>query len=181
MVKTLLALSVLSALFVRDLRLLVAAGRSRIATVCTVYAVLFILYTAALGELLSLAQIQEPYLITIDERLWAGVVGVHVVLSALTWWLSRESDSRRAWLIALAPSSAVLLSLCLVTAALPEGIGTSLGLLSLPLFGLIWIALIAPLAYEMVRMPRSARFLSLRLIALLNLFSLLCFVDKYNF
>jgi hypothetical protein len=68
-----------------------------------------------------------------------------------------------------------------VTAAWPEGIGTSLGLLSLPLFGVIWIALIAPLAYEVVRAPRSAGFLSLRLIALLNLSSLLCFVDTYNF
>jgi hypothetical protein len=110
MAKTLLALCILSAFFVRDLRLLVAAGRSRIATVCTVYAVLFILYAAALGALLSHTQIQEPYLITIDERLWAGVVGVHVVLCGLTWWLSR-SDSRRAWLIALAFSGSIALPL----------------------------------------------------------------------
>jgi len=49
MAKTLVAICVLMAFFVRDLRLLVAAGRSRIATACAVYAVLFFLYTAALG------------------------------------------------------------------------------------------------------------------------------------
>ena len=155
MAKTLLAICVLVALFFRDLRLLVAAGKSRIATACTVYVILVFLYAAALGSWLGLAHIQTPNLMTIDGRIWAAIVVVHVVLCGLTWWLSREGASRRAWLVALAPSPAGLLSLCLVTGALPERIGISLGLLSLPLFSLIWIALIAPLAYEMVRAPRS--------------------------
>ena len=120
---------------------------------------------------------------TIDGRISAGIVAVHVVLCRLTWWMSREGGSRRAWVVALAPSPAVLLSRCLVTAALSEEIGISLGLLSLLLFSLLWIALVAPLAYETVRAPLSARFVSLRslrFVALLNLSSLLCFVDQFN-
>jgi hypothetical protein len=183
MAKTLLAICVLMAFFVRDVRLLVVAGRSRIATACAVYAVLFFLYTAALGFGLGLAQVQTPNLMTIDERIWAGIVAVHVALCGVTWWLSRGGGASLAWVIALAPSPAVLLSLCLMTGALPEELGISLGLLSLPLFSLIWIALIAPLAYEIVRVPLSARFVSLRslrFVALLNLSSLLCFVDQFN-
>jgi glucan phosphoethanolaminetransferase (alkaline phosphatase superfamily) len=180
----LLAICVLMAFFFRDLRLLVAAGRSLIGTACAVYAVLFFLHTAALGALLSFAQIHEPNLITIDERVWVGVVGVHVVLCGLTWWMSSQEGVRRAWVVVLAPSPAVLLSLCFVVGALPDKVGISLGPLSLPLFGLIWIALIVPLAYEIVRGPlMSDRFLSirsLRFVALLNLSSLLCFVDQFN-
>jgi hypothetical protein len=161
----------------------VAAGTSRIATACALYAILFFLYAAMLGSWLGFIHIQTPNLMTIDGRIWAAIVVVHVALCGLTWWLSRDGASRRVWLVALAPSPAVLLSLCLVTAALPEEIGISLGLLSLPLFSLIWIALIAPLAYEIVRVPLSARFVSLRslrFVALLNLSSLLCFVDQFN-
>ena len=183
MAKTLLAGCVLTAFFVRDLRLLVTAGRNRIATACAIYAALFLLYAAALGFWLELAQIETPSLMKIDGRTWAAIVGAHVVLCGLTWWLSREGGSGRAWMIALAPSPAVLLSLGLVTGALPEKIGLGLGLLSLPLFSLIWIALIAPLAYEMVDVPRSAGLQScrsLRFIALLNLSSLLCFVDQFD-
>ena len=183
MAKTLLAICVLIALFFRDLRLLVAAGTSRIATACALYAILFFLYAAVLGSWLGFSHIQTPNLMTIDGRIWAAIVVVHVALCGLTWWLSRDGASRRVWLVALAPSPAVLLSLCLVTAALPEEIGMSLGLLSLPLFSLIWIALIAPLSYEIVRVPLSARFVSLRslrFVALLNLSSLLCFVDQFN-
>lgn len=62
MAKTLLAVCILVAFFVRDLRLLVAAGRSRIVTACAVYAILSFLYAAALGSRLSLAQIQKPNL-----------------------------------------------------------------------------------------------------------------------
>jgi hypothetical protein len=183
MAKTLLTICILVAFFVRDLRLLVAAGRSRIATACAAYAVLFLLYSAALGSWLRFAQIQTPDLMTIDGWIWAGIVAIHVILCGLTWWLSREGRTSPAWVVALAPSPAVLFSLCLVTGALPAEIGISLGLLSLPLFSLIWIALIAPLAYEMVRVPLSDRFLSLRslrFVALLNLSSLLCFVDQFS-
>src|SRR5579864_757670 len=142
MAKTLLAICVLTAFFVRDLRLLVAAGRGRIQSACTVYAVLFFLYTAALGALLSFAQIQQPNLITIGQRVWAGVVCVHLLLCGLTWWMSRQESARPAWVVVLTPSPAVLLSLCFAPGALPDKIGISLGPLSLPLFGLIWIALI---------------------------------------
>jgi hypothetical protein len=126
--------------------------------------------------MLSLAQAQKPNLIRVDEWVWAGVVGVHVVLGGLTWWMSRREGDGPAWMVVLAPSPAVLLSLCFVVGALPDNIGISLGLLSLLLFGLIWIALIVPLAYEMVRgRPVNDRFLSirsLRLVALLNFFFL---------
>jgi hypothetical protein len=162
MAKTLLAICVLMAFFVRDLCLLLAAGRSRVGTACVIYAVLFFLYTAALGALLSYAQIQEPNLITIDGRIWAGIVAVHVVLCGLTWWMSRQEGALPAWVVVLAPSPAVLLSLCFAVGALPDQIGISLGPLGLPLFGVIWIALIVPLAYEMVRGPlTSDRFLSI--------------------
>jgi len=63
MARALLAGCILVAFFIRDLRLLVAAGRSRFATVCTVYAVLFFLYTAALGAWLNVAQVLKPDLI----------------------------------------------------------------------------------------------------------------------
>jgi hypothetical protein len=181
MAKTVVAVCILIAFFVRDFRLLVAAGRSRIATGCAVYALLFFLYAAALDFWLSLAQIPKPNLLTIGARVWIDIVVFHVVLGGLTWWMSRQDGGRRAWMLALAPSPAVLLSLCFAAGALPENIGISLGLLSLPLFSLIWIALIVPFAYEMVRGPLSERFLSLRSlrgVALLNLSSLLCFVDQ---
>ena len=174
---------VLTAFFVRDLRLLVTAGRSRIASACAVYAVLFFLYSAALGTWLGVIHIQTPNLMTIDDRIWAGIVAVHVVLCCLTWGLFRDGGASKAWVVALAPSPAVLYSLCLVTAALPDRIRISMGLLSLPLFSLVWIALVAPLAYEIVRGPLSDRFLSLRslhFVALLNLSCLLCFVDQFN-
>lgn len=182
--KMLLPLCVLVAFFVRDLRLLVAAGRSRVVTACAVYAVLFFLYAAALGSWLSLAQIPEPNLLKINGPIWVGIVAVHFVLCGLTWQMSRVRTSGGVWVVALAPSPAVLLSLCLAAGALPDKIGISLGLLSLPLFVLIWIALIVPLAFEMVRRPlKGDRFLSirsLRFVALLNLSSLLCFVDQFN-
>jgi hypothetical protein len=183
MAKALFAGCVLAAFFVRDLRLLVAASKRRIVTACAVYAVLFFLYAAALSFGLGLAQIQTPNLMTIDGRIWGGIVAVHVTLCGVTWRLSRGGDASRAWVIALAPSPAVLVSLCFMTGALPEELGISLGLLSLPLFSLIWIALIAPLSYEIARVPLSARFVSLRslrFVALLNLSSLLCFVDQFN-
>jgi hypothetical protein len=183
MAKTLVAGCILVAFFVRDFRLLVAADRSRIATGCAIYAFLFFLYAAALDSWLSFARIQRPDLLTIGGRVWTGIVGFHVVLGGLTWWMSRQKGGRRAWMLALAPSPAVLLSLCFAAGALPENIGISLGLLSLPLFSLIWIALIVPLAYETVRGPLSNRFLSLRSlrgVALLNLSSLLCFVDRLD-
>jgi hypothetical protein len=183
MAKTLFAGCVLAAFSVRDLRLLVAAGKRRIVAACAVYAVLFFLYAAALSFGLGLAQIHTPNLMTIDGRIWGGIVAVHVTLCGVTWRLSRGGGASRAWVVALAPSPAVLFSLCLATAALPDEIGISLGLLSLPLFSLVWIALIAPLAYEMVRGPLSDRFLSLRslrFVALLNLSCLLCFVDQFK-
>jgi len=95
-----------------------------------------------------------------------GIVAVHVGLCGITWWLSREGGARRAWVVTLAPSPAALLSLCLLTGALAEQIATSLGLLSLPLFSVIWIALMVPLAYEMVRGPHSESFVSISLAEL---------------
>jgi hypothetical protein len=153
-------------------------------TACGVYAVLFFLYTLTLGSWLRLAQIHKPDLLRIDGLIWMSIVAVHVVLFGLTWQMSRVRAARSVWVVALAPSPAVLLSLCFAARALPEKIGLSLGLLSLPLFVLIWIALIVPLAYEIVRRPlKGDRFLSirsLRFAALLNLSSLLCFVDEFN-
>src|SRR5579863_2160157 len=134
MTKTLLAGCILTAFFVRDIRLLVAAGRSRIAPACAAYAVLFVLYTAAVGEWLSLVHTQMPNLITIDVRIWVGIVAVHIVLCGLTWQMSRVRIVRGVWVVALVPSPAVLLSLCFAAGALPENIGVSLGLLSPLLF-----------------------------------------------
>lgn len=85
--------------------------------------------------------------------------------------------------VALAPSPAALLSLCLLGRALPENIQVSLGQLSLPLFGLIWIGLVVPLAFEMAHEPIIDRFRSvqsLRVVALLNLSSLLCFFAQHT-
>lgn len=78
----LLAICVLVALFFRDLRLLVASRKSRIATASAVYAIRFFLYAAALGFWLNFAHIPTPDLMTIDGRTWAAVaiVIVHVVL-----------------------------------------------------------------------------------------------------
>lgn len=184
MAKTLVAVCLLMAFFVRDLRLLIVAGRARIPTACALYALLFFLYAAALGSWLSFEQIREPNLVTIGGRVGAGIVAIHLVLCGVTWRMSRFRIASWAWVVALVPSPAVLLSLCFATGALPENIGSSLGPLSVPLFSLIWIALIVPLAYEMVRGPLMGdRFLSihsLRFVGLLNLSSLLCFVDQFN-
>ena len=180
-VKTILAECVLIAFFVRDLRLLVAAGQSRIVWACAAYAALFFSYAAALAGLLGFAEIYNPGLLTISGRTWGSILAVHAVLSGITWHLSKGGTGRGVWMVALAPSPAILLSFCFVAHAFPETIEISLGLLSLPLFGVVWIGLIVPLAYEMVKEAASDGFSSirsLRIVALLSLSSVLCFVGQ---
>jgi hypothetical protein len=88
MAKTLLAICVLVALFFRDLRLLVAAGRSRIATACAVYVILVFLYAVALGSWLGLAHISDAQS---DDDRWADLGG----------HCSRARCSLRSYLVAV--------------------------------------------------------------------------------
>jgi len=163
------AFFVLAAFFVRDLRLLATAGRSRIATACAAYAVLFFLYAAGVGFWLHFVHIQKPDLITIGGATWTAILTVHLSIWGITWQMSRGWAARWVWLVSLVPAPAVLLSLCFAAGALPAYIGISLGLMSLPLFSLTWIALMVPLAYEIVWTAPSHPFLSPHFVARLFL------------
>ena len=168
---------VLAAFFLRDLRLLTTAGASRIVAACTLYPLFFGSYMAALSVWLTRTHTRRPDLIAINETALVWIVAIHVVLGGLTWLISRSGPANSAWLMALAPSPAVFLCLCLLAGALPENMADSLGVLTLLLFGVTWNMMIVPFAFELVRGPFRDRFMSkfpLRFVALLNLF---CFLS----
>ncbi len=168
---------VLAAFFLRDLRLLTSAGSGRIVAACALYPLFFGSYMAALTLWLTRTHARRPDLIAINEMALVWIVAIHAVLCGLTWLISRSGPPNRAWLMALAPSPAVFLCLCLLAGALPADMANSLGILSLLLFGVTWNLLIVPFAFELVRGPFRDRFVSkfpMRFVALLNLF---CFLS----
>ena len=180
MARTWLSAVVLAALFLRDLRLLTSAGSGKIVAACSTYPIFFGLYTVMLALWLSATHIRRPDQITMNEMAWSGVMVVHVVLCGLTWLISRLGLANKAWLLALAPSPATLLCLCLLAGALPANMLNSLGMFSLVLFSVIWNALILPFAFELVQGPSQDRYvpnLSLRFAALLNLSCFFCLFD----
>jgi hypothetical protein len=177
MLKTTVATLVLVALFARDVRLLVFAGPARVATACATYCGLFLSYTGALALWLGAAHVQRPDLIGLSGSVWIGILSVHVVLDSLTWLMSRGATRHSVWVIALAPSPAIYLSLCFLGDALPDRIAQSLGVLTLLLFSVVWVSLAAPLAYELAHESSphpSALRSEIRRAPLLNLSSVAC-------
>jgi hypothetical protein len=180
MAKICLSGIILAAFFLRDLRLLASAGRPEIARACGIYSVFSAVYAALLALGFRLAGVRRPDLISLGRNEWAGLVAIHLVLWGVTWLLSRTSLRDRAWLLALAPSPATLLSQCLLVALLPENMANALGLFSIFLFSVTWNALMLPFAYELsqgVFWNRFASAHSLVLVGCLNLFSFLYFLD----
>jgi len=168
---------VLAAFFLRDLRLLTSAGSGRIVAACALYPLFFGSYLVVLTVWLTRTHTLRSDLIVINEMALVWIVAIHVVLCGLTWLISRSGPANSAWLMALAPSPAVFLCLCLLSGALPADMADSLGILSLLLFGVTWNLLIVPFAFELVRGPFRDRFVSkfpLRFVAFLNLF---CFLS----
>ena len=171
---------ILAAFFLRDLRLLASAGPIRITRACGIYSVFSGVYAALLAVGFTLAGVRRPDLISLGRNEWASLVVIHLVLWGVTWLLSRTSLRNRAWLLALAPSPATLLSQCLLVGLLPENMANALGLFSIFLFSVTWNALMIPFAYELSQGTFWNRFASARslvLVGCLNLFSFLYFLD----
>jgi len=171
---------ILVAFFVRDLRLLSSAGPRRIARASGLYSLFSGAYATLLAVGFSLAGVRRPDLIYLSRNEWTGLVAIHVVLWGMTWLLSRTSSRSWAWLLALAPSPAMLLSQCVLVALFPENMANALGLFSILLFAVTWIALMIPFAYELSQGPLWNRFASprsLSLVGCLNLFCILYWFD----
>lgn len=171
---------VLAAFFVRDLRLLASAGPVRIVRACGMYSVCSSIYAAFLAMGFSLAGVQRPDAIYFGRNEWAALVAIHVVLWGVTWLLSRTAFRNRAWVLALLPSPATLVSQCMLVALLPDNMANALGLFSIFLFTVIWNALMIPFAYELSQGGFYNRFASahsLVLVGCLNLFSFLYFFE----
>jgi len=184
MARICLSAIILAAFFLRDLRLLASAGPHRIGRACGMYSLFSAVYAALLALGFSLAGVRRPDLISLGRNEWVGLVAIHIVLWGVTWLLSRTSFRNRAWLLALAPSPATLLSLCLLVALLPENMANALGLFSIFLFSVTWNALMIPFAYELSQGALWNRFASahaLVLIGCLNLFSFLYLLEPVGF
>jgi hypothetical protein len=180
MARICLSAIILAAFFLRDLRLLASAGPIRSARACGIYSVFSGIYAALLAIGFRVAGIRRPDLISLGRNEWAGLVAIHLVLWGVTSLLSRTSLRNRAWLLALAPSPATLLSQCLLVALLPENMANALGLFSIFLFSVTWNALMIPFAYELSQGAFWNRFASARsliLVGCLNLFCFLYFLD----
>jgi hypothetical protein len=180
MAKICLSGIILAAFFLRDLRLLASAGRFEIARACGIYSALSGVYAALLALGSNIARLRRPDLISMGSIEWTALVVVHVILCGGTWLLSRTSLRNLAWLLALAPSPATLLSQCILVALLPENMADSLGLFSIFLFSITWNALMIPFAYELSSGPSWNRFASARsliLVGCLNLVSFLYFLE----
>lgn len=171
---------ILMAFFLRDLRLLSSAGPSRIARASGIYSVFSGAYATLLAVGFSLAGVRRPDLISLSRNEWTGLVAIHLVLWGMTWLLSRTSLRSQAWLLALAPSPAMLLSQCALVAVLPENMANALGIFSIFLFAITWNALMIPFAYELSQglfWNRFASPQSLSRVGCLNLFCFLYLLD----
>ena len=176
MAKIFLSGIILVAFFLRDLRLLSSAGPSRIARASGLYSLFSGAYATLLAVGFRLAGVRRPDLISIGRNEWVGLVVIHVLLWGITWLLSRTSSRSCAWLLALAPSPAMLLSQCVLVALLPENMANALGLFSILLFAVTWIALMIPFAYELSQGLFWNRFASPRSLSLVGCLNLFCFL-----
>ena len=111
---------ILAAFFLRDLRLLSSAGPSRIARASGIYSLFSGAYATLLAIGFGLVGVRRPDLISMGRNQWAGLVIIHVLLWGMTWLLSQTALRSQAWLLALAPSPALLLSQCMLVAVLPD-------------------------------------------------------------
>ena len=167
---------ILSAFFLRDLRLLTSAGPCGIARASGFYSLFSGAYATLLAVGFSLAGVRRPDLISLSRNEWTGLVVIHVVLWGMTSLLSQNSLRTRAWLLALAPSPATLLSQCVLVALLPDNMANALGLFSIFLFSVTWNALMIPFAYELSQGPSWNRFASARSLSLVGCLNLFCFL-----
>jgi len=180
MARSFLSAIILAAFFLRDLRLLASAGPTGIARASAIYCLSSGAYSALLAVGFTLAGVGRPDMISLSRSEWLGLIALHIGLWGITWALSSTSLRNRAWLLALVPSPATLVSQCLLVGLLPDTMVIALGLLSIFLFCVIWNALIIPLAYELsggLAGERGASMQSLELAGCLNLFSILYVLD----
>lgn len=171
---------ILAAFFLRDLRLLSSAGPSRIARASGIYSLFSGAYATLLAIGFGLVGVRRPDLISMGRNEWAGLVIIHVLLWGMTWLLSQTALRSQAWLLALAPSPALLLSQCMLVAVLPDNMANALGLFSIFLFAVTWNALMIPFAYELSQGLFWNRFASSRSLSLVGCLNLFCFLYLFD-
>jgi hypothetical protein len=133
--------SVLLVYYFRDVQLLAAGSPDRYGYRLGSYTAALLIYTAVLCILTrSLDPDRMPGLLR-SPAVWAPCLGLHVALALGCLWLRRQEESDRAWMAALGPAPAFILSVMVIACRVSAHF-SSVGMVALVLI-IVWSFLVA--------------------------------------